>query len=90
MLAFSIFFLLPNLAFAEERIDAFSSHIIINQNGSLTVQEEIAYDFGEASHHGIYREIPLIYTPAGSKYENQMEITAISVTDGHGNLRQTS
>ncbi len=90
-LLFSIFyFLFSSTAFAAERIEAFSSHITINQNGSFNVQEEIAYDFGDTEHHGIYREIPLIYTPVGSKYENKMDVSSISVTDGHGNLRQTS
>ena len=87
---FALAFFFPSLAFADERIEAFSSHIIINQNGSISVQEEIAYDFGADEHHGIIREIPLIYIPTGSDYETRMDISSISVTDGHGNLRPTS
>ncbi len=88
----SIFYFLfsATSAYAEEKIDTFSSHITINQNGSISVQEEIAYNFGTAEHHGIIREIPLYYKPTGSDYESKMEISSISVTDGHANLRPTS
>ena len=86
-----IFFLLPISASAEERISAFTTHIEINANGSLTVQEEIVYDFGAdaVNKHGIYREIPLIYTPEGAEEETRIEISSISVSDGRGTLRQT-
>lgn len=91
-LLFSLFsFLFFGTAYADERIVAFTTHIEINANGSATVQEEIMYDFGEGAvgKHGIYREIPLIYTPAGREDDTRIEISSISVSDGKGTLRQT-
>jgi uncharacterized membrane protein YgcG len=78
-------------AFAEERISAFSTHIVLNTNGSATVQEEIIYDFGQdaVNKHGIFREIPLIYQPLGKTTEERIEISSISVSDGSGVLRST-
>ncbi len=84
------FLFFASMANAEERIETFSSHIIINQNGSISVQEEISYNFTTDKHHGIIREIPLVYKPTGSDYESHMEVSSISVTDGRGNLRPTS
>ncbi len=91
ILGFIFSFLLPITAFAEERISAFTTHIEINVNGSLSVQEEIIYDFGAdaVNKHGIFREIPLIYTPAGATESTRIEISSISVSDGKGTLRQT-
>jgi hypothetical protein len=90
-LLFSFFGFLPAIAYADERISAFTTHIEVNTNGSLTVQEEIMYDFGAdaVNKHGIYREIPLIYTPAGATESTRIEISSISVSDGKGTLRQT-
>ncbi len=90
LFALCCFLLSWNVAFALEKIDTFSSHVTINTNGSITVQEEISYNFSTDQHHGIIREIPLVYKPVGSDYESKMEISSISVTDGHGNLRPTS
>ncbi len=84
------FFFSSTLAYAEEKIETFSSHITISQNGSISVQEEILYNFSKDRHHGIIRVIPLVYKPVGSDYESKMEISSISVTDGHGNLKPTS
>ena len=84
-------YLLPaHFAFADERIIAFTTHVEINANGSLAVQEEIMYDFGvdAVNKHAIYREIPLIYTPADGTENTRIQISSISVTDGNGTLRQ--
>jgi hypothetical protein len=43
---------------AGEQVTTFKSQIQINRNGSIDVTETIAYDFGGAEHHGIYRYIP--------------------------------
>lgn len=74
----------PSAVFAsEEVVHAFSSHIEINKNGSADVQEEIVYDFGTDKKHGILREIPLLYQSAGDEFSHNVEITSISITDGH-------
>ena len=42
-----------------ERIDEYNTTIIVHPDGSLRIREQILYDFGETSRHGIFREIPL-------------------------------
>ncbi|RME83754.1 MAG: DUF2207 domain-containing protein, partial [Zetaproteobacteria bacterium] len=52
--------LLISYAFAAhaERIREYKTFIRLLPNGALQVQEEIAYDFGSAKRHGIYRDVP--------------------------------
>ena len=75
--------LAPSTVVASEVVHAFTSHIEINKNGSADVQEEIVYDFGSEEKHGILREIPLLYKSASDEFSHNVEITSISVTDGH-------
>ncbi len=75
--------LAPSVVFASEVVHAFTSHIEINKNGSADVQEEIVYDFGTDQKHGILREIPLLYQSASNGFSHNVEITSISITDGH-------
>src|SRR6266545_2868681 len=42
-----------------ERIDAYDVSIDIRRDGSISVTEQIAYDFGSTEHHGIFRTIPV-------------------------------
>ncbi len=77
--------LAPGSVFASEVVHTFTSHIEINKNGSADVQEEIVYDFGDTKKHGILREIPLLYQSAGDEFSHNVEITSISITDGHHN-----
>ncbi len=42
-----------------ERIDAYDVSIDIQRDGSISVTEQIAYDFGSTKHHGIFRTIPV-------------------------------
>ena len=42
-----------------EKIRNYEVTVQINKNGTLTVNEVIDYQFGEAFKHGIYRDIPL-------------------------------
>ena len=64
-----------------ESIDSFNSHIIVNDNGTLNISEDIQYDFGSEVRHGIFRTLPLT-TENGP----QIKISNISVTDESGNL----
>jgi uncharacterized membrane protein YgcG len=43
---------------ATERITSYDVELQVVANGDLHVVETIAYDFGAAEHHGIYRDIP--------------------------------
>jgi hypothetical protein len=45
-------------AAASERITSYDVELTIQADGALQVVETIAYDFGDAEHHGIYRDIP--------------------------------
>lgn len=56
------FTVLSGKAFAQENIKAFDTSILINKDGTVDVIENITYDFGTQTRHGIYREIPLIKT----------------------------
>lgn len=61
-----------------EAVTSFYSRIVINQNTSLTITEQIDYttDFEK---HGIYRYIPISYNKDGQK--EVLQISAVSVTD---------
>lgn len=80
----------PGVAFANnDRVNIFVSHITLHTDGSADVQEEIVYNFGTTSEHGIYREIPLVFT-SGAFNETRADISSITVTDGHGTPRQAT
>jgi len=65
-----------------EEITRFESHITINQDTSLSIEETINY-FTPVDKHGIYRYIPEKYRREGLVYSNP--ISEISVTDTEGN-----
>lgn len=46
---------------AAEEISDFSADIEINQDASVSITEEIRYDFEDAERHGIFRDIPVSY-----------------------------
>ncbi len=70
-------------AFAREwHIQRFASNIVVAQDGTTTVDENLAVVFN-GEYHGIYRDIPLEYPgPHGSNYE--LFLNVIAVTDGFG------
>src|SRR5919204_5981197 len=45
----------------EEHIPRYDVSIAVQRNGTLLVTERIAYDFGSFEHHGIIREIPVVF-----------------------------
>ncbi len=63
------FFLLLWLAVVStitaERIADYNSTLHVHSSGSLDITENILYDFGTASRHGIYRDIPETVKPPG-------------------------
>ncbi len=63
-------------------IESFATTIRVMQDGSAKITEEILYDFGEAEHHGIYRDIPVTYTDSEGKKQS-VTIDSITVTDAH-------
>lgn len=78
-----VFFLLTHNyiispAHASESITQFHSNITINQDTSVTIEEEINYTT-TLNKHGIYRYVPETFTKNGLKYSRS--ITDIAVTD---------
>jgi len=49
-------------ALAVETIPSYDVRIDVRANGTFHIREEIAYDFGTAQRHGIFRTIPVRYT----------------------------
>jgi len=81
-LSLFIFFFVTPSALAKEIINHFDSQIIINQDTSLSILEEIDYTT-DVSKHGIYRYIPVSYNQDGTKVK--LPISNIKVTDESGN-----
>lgn len=69
--------------FAAEKIDSYHVEININKDSSIDISERISYDFGAASRHGIYRNIPVKYQARGGNFN--LRLSAVSVHDGLGN-----
>ncbi len=74
-------FFLTVLSSAEE-IRNFQSNIHIKQDGTILIQENIQYDFGNARRHGIYRDIPYRYNFGYKNYSTKLDVE--SVTDFNG------
>src|SRR3990167_5262888 len=74
--------LIPTQVFAQENwlINNFASDIHIQEDGWVSVVEKIDVDFGSEKKHGIFRDIPYVYT-----YQNgaklYTEIKVLSVRD---------
>ncbi len=67
---------------AEEAIVDFSTDIQINQNASISITEDIVYDFGGLKKHGIYRYLPVSYKARGGNFN--LRLSGIGVTDENG------
>lgn len=53
---------------AAEEISSFTADIEINPDASVSITEEIQYNFEEAERHGIFRDIPISYeTDVGNR-----------------------
>ncbi|MCA9376272.1 MAG: DUF2207 domain-containing protein, partial [Candidatus Doudnabacteria bacterium] len=73
----------PTEASATERIRAFVVDLEVHEDTSVTVVEQITYDFGPTGeHHGIIREIPLLYGTDDNQVT--LDLTVQSVTDENG------
>lgn len=84
--AIFVFLLLPQIASAQSGwiINSFDSNITVLKDGAIRVQERIDVDFGTLDKHGIYRDIPIIYS--GEK-DNKVytEINVTNVLQDGGN-----
>ncbi len=65
------------IVFAVETIRNFDVTVDVNKDSSILVTENIKYDFGDTSRHGIFRDIPVVYP---SKLGNiSTELFAVNV-----------
>jgi len=69
--------LLPLRIHAEEIRD-FHTEILINRNSSISVQEDIEYDFGYELRHGIFREIPYKYEVGIRNYSLRIDVRRVA------------
>lgn len=79
VLAWIVLATAPAHAQAAERIDRYDVAIVIEDDGSLTVTEKIAYDFASNERHGIIREIPTTLR-YDDTYDREYPLTVLSVT----------
>lgn len=76
-----VFFFSSTTIYAQEDwvIDNFQSNINILEDGKISVTENIDVDFGSLEKHGIYRDIPYVYTQeGGKKFYTEVEISTVS------------
>lgn len=62
------FSLFVRAVWAAENITAFDARINVRENATIEVVERIAYDFGTAERHGIFRTIPYSYQASSTTY----------------------
>lgn len=73
-----------HVAAAEDwTITSFHSAILVESDGQFDVTETILVDFGGSSHHGIVREIPVIYD-YDQTHNRTYDLTIIGVTSQNG------
>jgi uncharacterized membrane protein len=61
-----------------EEIRNFYSEMFISSDGSISVQENIEYDFGYELRHGIFREIPYKYQIGMKNYNLRMDVYRVT------------
>lgn len=66
-----------------EHIESFSSNIVINKDGTISVQETIVYSFGDHERHGIFRNIPFTKRDENNK-RFDLKFEDFKVTDEKG------
>lgn len=79
----SLFLFLPSNTYAVESILNFDSSYIIKPSSNVLVKETIEYDFGSDLRHGIFRDIPYIYTnDFGDRYVITINVKGVSDLNG--------
>ena len=74
---------LPSVAHADEGwvIRSFDVRYQIEDNGLVYVQEDILVDFGSLQRHGIFREMPVLYTYDDDN-DRRIAVSNVGVDDG--------
>jgi uncharacterized membrane protein len=65
-----------------EEIKNFYMEMLMSEDGSISVQEDIEYDFGNEYKHGIIREIPYKYQIGIKNYNLRMHVHRATNFDG--------
>lgn len=86
LFAFFLHFLAPTRA---EEIQSFQSVVRAQKDASLSVEETIVYDFGDLRKHGIYRDIPIVYSRNGGTYTLRWKVDSVTNDAGRGWKYQT-
>ncbi len=82
-LVFTLLYLPFVTVHAQEAINSFNAVITINADGTISVTEQLNYDFGSAERHGIIRDIPLIKTNTeGKKFKLDVAVESVLNTIG--------
>jgi hypothetical protein len=79
----------PVSAAADWQINRFHSAISVQPDGKVKVVERLDVDFGLASKHGIYRDIPYEYTKDGQTTYTSIDVWGV-MRDGHKEPYDTS
>lgn len=85
-LFFILLFSLPSFVFGQTpiqpyEINNFQAEIVINQDTSITVEEEIKVNFNEP-RHGIFRVIPVAYTVKGRTLRTDFNLVFVQNNRG--------
>lgn len=67
----------PALAADDWRINSFDADIAIQANGEVLIKETIAVTFDE-ERHGIYRDLPYVYSKDGGEVATEIAVEAVS------------
>ncbi|HEV3353442.1 MAG TPA: DUF2207 domain-containing protein [Acidimicrobiales bacterium] len=78
----------PARAQAAESIQRYQSQITIEPSGDLRIVEQIVYDFGGNSKHGITRQIPTRFH-FNARYDRLEPVSDVHVTTSPGTPAQT-
>jgi uncharacterized membrane protein YgcG len=62
-----------------ETIHTFDVQAKLDANRNLTVTETIVYDFESLSRHGIYRDIPVVYSRNGASYRLRLSVGSVTM-----------
>ncbi|OGH11744.1 MAG: hypothetical protein A2857_02775 [Candidatus Levybacteria bacterium RIFCSPHIGHO2_01_FULL_36_15] len=73
-----LFLFFPSKALASDSIRSFDTEIVAHKDGTLDINENIVYDFGDEKGHGIFRDIPLV-AKVGSDLYRVIQINVKSV-----------
>lgn len=68
---------MPLIASAAEIIRSYDVQAKLNASRNLVITEQIEYDFGTASRHGIFRDIPKVYSRNGGNYNYRYEVLSV-------------